>query len=246
MPVIQTEGLTRIYGRGRTAVVAVDHVHLSVEPGEFVAVMGPSGSGKSTLLYLIGGLDRPSEGRVLLEGQDLNRLSDEALARLRRRRVGFIFQFFNLITSLNALENVALPLILDGMKPSEAMRRAREWLERLGLGDRLDHTPDTLSGGEQQRVAIARALSIEPAVILADEPTGNLDSRTADEVAALLRRATSEWGRTVLMVTHNPRIAAYADRILFMKDGRIVDEVRLAGGADLEAAPMLRQRLEKL
>ncbi len=246
MPVIQTEALSRIYGRGRTAVVAVDHVDLTVETGEFVAVMGPSGSGKSTLLHLIGGLDRPTEGRVLLEGRDLSRLSDEELARLRRRRVGFIFQFFNLVTALNAVENVALPLILDGVKPAEALRRAGEWLARLGLGDRLYHAPDELAGGEQQRVAIARALVIEPAVILADEPTGSLDSRTADEVAGLLRRAASEWGRTVLMVTHNPRIAAYADRILFMKDGRIVDEVRLMGEARPEEAHVLRQRLEAL
>lgn len=246
MALVQTEDLTKIYGKGETAVVALDHVHLSVEKGEFVAVMGPSGCGKSTLLHLIGGLDRPTEGRVLLDGQDLNRLSDDALTALRRRRIGFVFQFFNLIPVLTALENVALPLLLDGVRPQEVRRRATEWLSRLGLGDRLHYRPDQLSGGQQQRVAIARALAAEPDLILADEPTGNLDSRAGDEIAALLRRIASDWGRTVLLVSHDPRIAAHADRILFLKDGRIVDEARLSGAGREGEAEALHERMQAL
>ncbi len=245
MALIQTENLTKIYGTGETAVVALDHVNMAVEKGEFLAVMGPSGCGKSTLLHLIGGLDRPTEGRVLLDGRDLTALRDDDLAALRRRRVGFVFQFYNLIPVLTALENAALPLLLDGVKPAEAHRRAAEWLRRLGMGDRLHYRPDQLSGGQQQRVAIARALVSEPDLILADEPTGNLDSRAGDDIAALLRRISSEWGRTILLVTHDPRVAAHADRILFMKDGRIIDETRLAGSGE-EEAQALRERMEAL
>ncbi len=250
MPIIQTEHLTKIYGTGDTAVVALDHVNMAVEQGEFLAVMGPSGCGKSTLLHLIGGLDRPTEGRVLLDGRA--RVGAEHachdgddLAALRRRRIGFVFQFYNLIPVLTALENAALPLLLDGVRPAEAHRRAAQWLERLGMGDRLHYRPDQLSGGQQQRVAIARALVAEPDLILADEPTGNLDSRAGDEIAALLRRISSEWGRTILLVTHDPRIAAHADRILFLKDGRIIDETRLAGTGE-EEAQALRERMEAL
>lgn len=245
MPVIQTENLTKVYGTGDTAVVALDHVNMAVERGEFLAVMGPSGCGKSTLLHLVGGLDRPTGGRVLLDGRDLTSLRDDDLAALRRRRIGFVFQFYNLIPVLTALENAALPLLLDGVKPAEAHRRAAQWLERLGLGDRLHCRPDQLSGGQQQRVAIARALVAEPDLILADEPTGNLDSRAGDEIAALLRRISSKWGRTILLVTHDPRIAAHADRILFLKDGRIIDETRLAGTGE-EEARALRERMEAL
>jgi putative ABC transport system ATP-binding protein len=221
MPLVQTENLTKIYGKGETAVIALDHVNLKVEPGEFIAVMGPSGCGKSTLLHLLGGLDRPTEGRVLIEGQALNDLSDDALSKLRRRRIGFIFQFYNLIPVLDATENAALPIILDGASPSKARAKAQEWLEKVGLGDRLKHRPDQLSGGQQQRVAIARALAAEPALVLADEPTGNLDSRASDEIVRLLRQVASEWGRSVVMVTHDPRIAAYADCIVHLKDGAI-------------------------
>ncbi len=244
MALIQTENLTRIYGSGETAVVALDHVNLTVEEGQFVAVMGPSGCGKSTLLHLIGGLDRPTEGRVVLDGHDLGRLDDDALTALRRRKIGFVFQFFNLIPVLTALENAALPLLLDGVKPEAARRRAAEWLDRMGLGERLHHRPDQLSAGQQQRVAIARALVTEPALILADEPTGNLDSRAGDEIATLLRRIVSEWRRTVLLVTHDPRIAAYADRIIFLKDGRIVDETRLSGEGNDQEAQALRRWME--
>ncbi len=245
MLIIQTENLTKIYGTGETAVVALDHVNMAVENGEFLAVMGPSGCGKSTLLHLVGGLDRPTKGRVLLDGRDLTALRDDDLAALRRRRIGFVFQFYNLIPVLTALENAALPLLLDGVKPAEAHRRAAEWLGRLGMSDRLHYRPDQLSGGQQQRVAIARALVSEPDLILADEPTGNLDSRAGDEIAALLRRISSEWRRTILLVTHDPRVAAHADRILFMKDGRIIDETRLAGTGE-EEAQTLRKRMEAL
>ena len=227
MSLIQAENHTKIYGSGDTAVTALGHVNLKVETGEFVAVMGPSGCGKSTLLHLLGGLDRPSEGGVSIDGTAIADMKDDDLTKLRRRKMGFIFQFFNLIPVLNAVENASLPVTLDGVKPPEAKKRAAEWLTRFGLGDRLTSRPDQLSGGQQQRVAVARALVAEPALILADEPTGNLDTRSGDEIAALLRQVTKEYGRTVVMVTHDPRIAAYADRIIFLKDGKIVDDTQL-------------------
>ncbi len=239
MTLIQTENLTKVYGKGETAVTALDHVSLTIHAGEFVAVMGPSGCGKSTLLHLIGGLDRPTEGRVLLDGADLSQLSDARLAELRRRRIGFVFQFYNLIPVLNATENAALPLILDGARPSVAREKAIEWLTKMGLSDRLGNRPDQLSGGQQQRVAIARALVAEPALVMADEPTGNLDSRAGDEIAGLLKQISAKWGRTVLIVTHDPRIAAYADRIIFLKDGRIVDQTNLNGRSADEANRVL-------
>jgi putative ABC transport system ATP-binding protein len=245
MALIETQGLTRVYGQGETAVTALDRVNLTIEPGEFVAVMGPSGCGKSTLLHLIGGLDRPTSGRVVVNGQDLAQLNDDRLTELRRRKIGFVFQFFNLIPVLGAGENVALPLMLDGTKPDEAQTRAAEWLQRVGLGDRLSHRPHQLSGGQQQRVAIARALVAEPALVVGDEPTGNLDSRASDEVAGLLRQVSDQWGRTVLMVTHDPRMAAYADRIIFLKDGTIVDETRLSGKGQGEER-LVRERIERL
>jgi putative ABC transport system ATP-binding protein len=240
MSLIQTENLTKIYGTGETAVTALDHVNLKVDTGEFVAIMGPSGCGKSTLLHLVGGLDRPSEGGVSIEGTAIADMKDDDLTKLRRRKMGFIFQFFNLIPVLNAVENASLPVTLDGVKPAEAKRRAAEWLTRFGLGDRQTNRPDQLSGGQQQRVAVARALVAEPALILADEPTGNLDTRSGDEIASLLRDVTKKYGRTVVMVTHDPRIAAYADRIVFLKDGKIVDETNLErkGGAEKIANKM--------
>ncbi len=227
MSLIQTENLTKIYGSGETAVTALDHVTLKVGTGEFVAVMGPSGCGKSTLLHLLGGLDRPSEGEVIIDGTPLATMKDNDLTKLRRKRIGFVFQFYNLIPVLTAVENAALPVTLDGIKPGEAKKRAAEWLERFSMGDRLSHHPDQLSGGQQQRVAIARALVAEPALVLADEPTGNLDTRSGDEIAGLLRDVTKKYKRTVVMVTHDPRIAAYADRIVFLKDGKVVDETNL-------------------
>jgi putative ABC transport system ATP-binding protein len=236
MSLIRAENLTKIYGAGDAAVTALDHVRLTVEAGEFVAIMGPSGCGKSTLLHLLGGLDRPTEGSVSIDGQDLTDMPDAALAELRRRRIGFVFQFYNLIPVLQAAENAALPLLLDGMRASEANARGAEWLHKVGLTDRARHNPSQLSGGQQQRVAIARALVANPALILADEPTGNLDTRSSDEIAALLRKVSDEWGRSVVMVTHDPRIAAYADRIVFLKDGTVVDEARLAGSAAANAS----------
>jgi len=227
MSIVETHELTKVYGQGETAVTALDGVNLHVEPGEFVAVMGPSGCGKSTLLHLIGGLDRPTSGQVILDGRKLAQLNDNALTELRRRKVGFVFQFYNLIPVLTAVENAALPLILDGVSSGEARARATQWLERIGMQDRLTHRPDALSGGQQQRVAIARALATEPALILADEPTGNLDSRAGDDIARLLRQISDEWGRAILMVTHDPRISAYANRIVLLKDGTIVDDTHI-------------------
>lgn len=227
MSLIEARNLTKKYGTGETTITALDHVDLTVNPGEFVAVMGPSGCGKSTLLYLVGGLDRPTEGSVSIDGQPLANMSDNDVTKLRRRKIGFIFQFFNLIPILSSVENAALPLLLDGMASGRAKQKATEWLTLVGLSARLGSRPDQLSGGQQQRVAVARALVSEPVLVLADEPTGNLDTKSSDEIAALLKQVAKEWGRAVLMVTHDPRIAAYADRIIFLKDGVIVNETLL-------------------
>ena len=242
MPIVEVSGLTKIYGAGDTAVTALDHVDLSVDAGEFVAVMGPSGCGKSTLLNLVGGLDKPTSGKVLIDGIDIATMSDQHITELRRRRLGFVFQFFNLIPVLDAAENTGLPLTLDGTSPSEANRRAEEWLDNVGLRDRMHSRPDQLSGGQQQRVAVARALVTDPSLILADEPTGNLDSKSADEIAELLKQAANEWGRAVVMVTHDARIAAHARRIIFMRDGLIVDDVQVDGDDPAAAA---RAAMEK-
>src|SRR3954471_13726709 len=233
MAILEAKDLTQVYGRGTAAVTALDHVNLSIEPREFVAIMGPSGSGKSTLLHLLGGLDNPTEGKVLVDGTDLSTLNDKALTILRRTKIGFVFQFFNLIPVLTGLENVALPLVLNGSQ-ADATERARTWLGRVDLTDRMSHRPSEMSGGQQQRVALARALVTEPAVILADEPTGNLDSRGAEEMLRWPRRTVDEWGRTVVMVTHDPRMAAYADRIIFMKDGTVVDDTKLGADRSIE------------
>ncbi len=227
MSLIQAENLTKVYGTGDTAVVALDHVRLTVNPDEFVAVMGPSGCGKSTLLHLLGGLDRPTEGHVSIDGQMLAAMSDDAVTQLRRRKIGFVFQFFNLIPILSSIENAALPLLLDGKNSAGAQQKAIEWLTKVGLEHRLDSRPDELSAGQQQRVAIARALITDPLLVLADEPTGNLDTKASDEIAELLKQVAKAWGRAVLMVTHDPRIAAYADRIVFLKDGKVVNEAKL-------------------
>ena len=227
MSLVQTQNLTKIYGSGSTAVTALDHVNINIHDSEFVAIMGPSGCGKSTLLHLLGGLDSPSDGEVLIDGDSITKMPDDKLTELRRRRIGFVFQFFNLIPVLSAAENAALPITLEGIKPGEAATKAKEWLGRFGLVDRLSSRPDQLSGGQQQRVAIARALVAEPSLILADEPTGNLDTRSGDEIASLLRNVSKEYNRTIVMVTHDPRIAAYADRIIFLKDGKVVDETLL-------------------
>ena len=246
MDIIQTVNLTKTYGKGETAVTALDQVNANIHPGEFVAVMGPSGCGKSTLLHLVGGLDRATAGRVVIEGDDLSKLDDSKLTELRRRKIGFVFQFFNLIPVLDAVENAALPLTLDGVKQAEAKARAADWLKKVGLGNRLTSRPDQLSGGQQQRVAMARALVAEPKLVLADEPTGNLDTKASDEIAVLLRQVADDWGRTVLMVTHDPRIAAYADRIIFLKDGIIVDQTRLNPNGGQDETKMVREKVEAL
>lgn len=243
MSTISTNNLTKIYGSGDTAVTALDHVSITVEPGQFVAVMGPSGCGKSTLLHLLGGLDHPTEGTVSIEDIAINGMPDDRLTELRRRKIGFVFQFYNLIPVMTVVENAALPVTLDGVKPADAQKKAAEWLARFGLADRLRSRPDQLSGGQQQRVAIARALVAEPLLILADEPTGNLDSRASDEIAGLLAEVSKKYGRTVIMVTHDPRIAAYADRIIFLKDGRVADETILDTGK-AENTAMLAEKIQ--
>jgi len=245
MAIIEVKDLGKTYGEGNAIVTALNSVNLAIEKGQFVAVMGPSGCGKSTLLHLIGGLDRPTTGSVSIDGKDIFKMKDEELTELRRRKMGFVFQFFNLIPVLSAVENAALPLILDGIKPEAAQARAAEWLERNQMGDRLTHRPDQLSGGQQQRVAIARAIVSAPLMLLADEPTGNLDSRSSDEIASLLRQAVTDWGRTILIVTHDPRIAAYADRIVFLKDGKVVDDTLLDGGK-AENTRMLKEKVDLL
>ena len=242
MAIVEVTGLTKVYGSGQTAVTALDHVDLSVAAGEFVAVMGPSGCGKSTLLNLIGGLDKPTSGIVRIGGDDIAEMDDATVTRLRRRRLGFVFQFFNLIPVLDAAENAALPLTLDGVAPAAARKRAEDWLTKVGLGQRLHNRPDELSGGQQQRVAVARALVTDPDLILADEPTGNLDSKSGDEIADLLKLASTEWNRAVVMVTHDVRIASHAGRIVFMRDGKIVDDVKMPSGDGAEAARAAMQK----
>ena len=235
MPIVEVRGLTKVYGQGDTTVTALHQVDMAVEQGEFVAVMGPSGCGKSTLLNLVGGLDKPSSGQVLIDGIDVASMTDQTVTELRRRRLGFVFQFFNLIPVLTTVENAALPLTLDGVKPAEANDRARDWLRKVGLGDKLESRPDQLSGGQQQRVAVARALATDPALVLADEPTGNLDSKSADDIANLLKQAAEEWGRAIVMVTHDVLIASHARRIVFMRDGNVVDDVALDGDPLIQA-----------
>jgi putative ABC transport system ATP-binding protein len=215
--------VTRDYGDGESAVHALRGVTLNVPVGQFTAVMGPSGSGKSTLMHLLAGLDRPTNGRVKIGGQDITEMGDKQLTKLRRRHIGFVFQSFNLLPMLTAEENILLPLSIAGRKPDRAA--VDSLIARVGLGDRLGHRPSELSGGQQQRVAIARALASQPTVLFADEPTGNLDSTSGTEVLALLREAVELDRQTTVMVTHDPRAAASADRVLFLADGRIVDDL---------------------
>jgi putative ABC transport system ATP-binding protein len=232
MAILQAQDLSKQYRMGATTVNALIGVNLAVEPGEFLAVMGPSGSGKSTLLHLLGGLDQPSSGKVILNGQKLSDLSDKQATLLRRRRIGFVFQFFNLLPTLTAEENLALPLLIDRRPLRQYQDRIDELLALVDLGERRAHKPDQLSGGEQQRVAIARAMVTEPAIVLADEPTGNLDTLAGDGVLRLLRRACDERSQTLIMVTHDPRAASHADRILFLRDGQVVGETHLATSGD--------------
>ncbi len=220
---VAAHDLTRQYGDGDTAVHALRGASLAVGKGELIAVMGPSGSGKSTLMHILAGLDRPTSGKVWIDGIEVSKLGDTQLTKLRRRHIGFVFQFFNLLPMLTAEENIVLPLELSGRKPD------REWINELianvGLADRRKHRPSELSGGQQQRVAIARALSSRPSVVFADEPTGNLDSQTSEEILTLLREAASGYGQTTVMVTHEPQAATIADRIFFLADGEIVLEL---------------------
>lgn len=229
MSIAEAKSLRKQYTLGEHVVDALAGVNLIVEKGEFVALMGPSGSGKSTLLHLLGGLDKPTEGEVTLAGQPLALLDDDRVTLVRRRNVGFVFQFFNLLPILTAEENVALPLIIDGQDFRKHQARIDSLLKMVGLTERRHHRPDQLSGGEQQRVSIARALVTEPAVVLADEPTGNLDSKTGAVIMGLLRRSCDELGQTIVVVTHDPRAATYADRVIFLRDGRVVDSINYSG-----------------
>lgn len=219
MSILSTSHLCKEYGSAPNIVRALDDVSISVDAGEFVCIIGTSGSGKSTLLNMLGGLDRPSAGSVVVDGQELGKMKDEALTVFRRRRIGFIFQNYNLVPVLNVYENIVMPIQLDGKQPDEAY--IDEILALLGLSEKRYNMPNTLSGGQQQRVAIARALAAKPAIILADEPTGNLDSKTSDEVIALLGASSRRFGQTIVMITHNPEIAARADRTIRIEDGRI-------------------------
>lgn len=217
---LMTENLKKIYGSGESEVRALDGVSLFVEKGEFVAVVGTSGSGKSTLLHMLGGLDRPTSGRVVIDGKDLFSLGDEALTIFRRRKIGFVFQSYNLVPVLSVMENILLPVQLDGAKPDKEYMDSI--IETLGIGNRLNYLPNHLSGGQQQRVAIARALAAKPAIVLADEPTGNLDVRTSQDVVGLLKVTGQKFSQTMVMITHNEEIAQLADRIIRIEDGRIV------------------------
>ena len=212
--------LKKIYGSGENAVHALDGVNLSVEKGEFVAIVGTSGSGKSTLLHMLGGLDRPTDGKVIVDGKDISALNDEALTIFRRRKIGFVFQAYNLVPVLNVYENIVMPIELDGAKIDNGF--VEQIVHTLGLDERLDALPNQLSGGQQQRVAIARALASAPAIILADEPTGNLDSKTSHDVLSLLKVTSQKFAQTILMITHNEEIAQMADRIIRIEDGHIV------------------------
>lgn len=227
MPILQTVDLKKYYGEKQNVTKALDGVSLSVEAGEFVAIVGTSGSGKSTLLNMIGGLDVPTSGKVTVDGKDLSKMQDEQLTIFRRRKIGFIFQNYNLVPVLNVYENIVLPVELDGDKPDEQF--LQEVVRMLALEDRLGSMPNNLSGGQQQRVAIARALVSKPAIILADEPTGNLDSRTSGDVLGLLKVTSQKFHQTLVMITHNNEIAQLADRIVRMEDGKIVNE---RGGED--------------
>ena len=222
MEILKVDNLTKIYGKDSTKVVALDHVSFSVEKGEFVAIVGASGSGKSTLLHLIGGVDRPTSGKVFIDGKDIFDFDDDKLAIFRRRQVGLIYQFYNLIPILNVEENITLPLSLDNRETDK--EKLDDMLKLLGLQNRRNHLPNELSGGQQQRTSIGRALITNPTIILADEPTGNLDSKSSDEIVALLKKSNKELKQTIIMITHNMEIAAVADRIIKLEDGKIVGE----------------------
>lgn len=230
MAVIEAVDVTKSFDIGEVAVRALGGVSLNVNSAELLGIVGPSGSGKSTLLSLIGGIDTPTSGQILLEGVDLASVTDDERTLMRRRRIGFVFQAFNLLPTLSALENVALPLELDGIPENEARDRATEALKSVNLENRADHLPSMMSGGEQQRVAVARALVIKPALVLGDEPTGNLDSKTGAQVIRLLRELVDRWGQTVVIVTHESNVSEYADRIVRLRDGLVEEEILLKAG----------------
>jgi putative ABC transport system ATP-binding protein len=244
MPVLQAKDLQKKYQLGSNQVDALAGVDFLVQEGEFVAIMGPSGSGKSTLLHMIGGLDQPSGGEVFLAGSRLSQLKDKKITLLRRRNIGFVFQFFNLLPTLSAEENITLPLLIDGQNPKAYRQRLDTLLQLTGLSDRRGHKPEQLSGGEQQRVALARALITEPAILLADEPTGNLDSKTGTAIMELLRKSCDELKQSIVVVTHDPRAAAYADRVVFLRDGRLDGELLFSPEAPL--ADKLHQIIERM
>ena len=231
MEILKTENLVKTYGTGENAFNAVDGISISVEKGEFVAIVGPSGSGKSTLLHILGGVDSPTSGEVIISGTDISRLNEEKLAIFRRRQIGLIYQFYNLIPILNVEENMTLPILLDGRKPDQAL--LADLVEKLGLRERLNHLPNQLSGGQQQRVSIGRALMNHPALLLADEPTGNLDSANSKEIVSLLRKFNKENKQTVIIITHDERIALSADRVITIEDGRITRDCFRAEGRTL-------------
>jgi len=226
MEIVRLENVWKVYEEGKVKTLALQGVSLKIKERESVAIMGPSGSGKSTLLHLIGCLDKPTKGRIWIEGKEISKLNENELAEIRRNKIGFVFQFFYLIPTLTALENVVLPMIFKGVKKEERERRARELLKMVGLEKRMHHKPSELSGGERQRVAIARALANEPKILLADEPTGNLDSKSGALVMKILKKLNKEKGVTLIIVTHDKKIASYADRIIYLKDGKIIKEVR--------------------
>jgi putative ABC transport system ATP-binding protein len=247
MPIVEAKALRKQYRLGQHTVDALRGVDFVVEKGQFVAIMGPSGSGKSTLLHLLGGLDKPSDGEVTLAGQRLSILDDNQTTLVRRHNIGFVFQFFNLLPTLTAEENVALPLIIDGQDLRKHQARIDRLLELVGLIDRRHHKPDQLSGGEQQRVAIARALVTEPTIVLADEPTGNLDSKSGAAIMELLRRSCDELGQTIVVVSHDPRAAAYADCVVFLGDGQIIGRVTYDGVEDVgQRLRTIMDTMEKL
>lgn len=223
MSLISLSHISKIYQSGEIEVKALDDISFEIEKGEFVAIMGPSGSGKSTLMHILGLLDRPTSGKYFLEDVDTSKFSDEELAKIRNKKIGFVFQFFNLLPRTTALRNVMIPMIYGGIKPQEREKKARQLLEAVGLGERIYHTSAQLSGGEQQRVAIARALAMSPAIILADEPTGNIATHQAEEVMKIFQKLNKE-GHTIVLITHEPDIAEYAKRIIRLKDGKIVED----------------------
>lgn len=220
---IKVYNIRKVYKIGDIETVALDNISFNIKTGEFVAIMGPSGSGKSTLMHILGALDSPTSGEYILDGENVSKLKDDELAEIRNKKIGFIFQAFNLLPRTSALKNVCLPMRYAGVKPDERMKRAKKYLEMVGLGDRMEHTSNQLSGGQQQRVAIARALTMNPSILLADEPTGNIATTQAEEIMAIFKKVNDD-GHTIVMITHEPDIAVYANRIITIKDGRIIKD----------------------